>query len=141
MRVLRERFADLAALPLCTGAAQDDRPELRRHLDAVPAEWSFDLLARCRYLVGMRLHSLIFACQAGVPFVAIAYQPKCVEFCRELGLGQLAISPYGLRGVGEALSTIVREYGNVRARLLEYRAAARGRALEAVAAVVACARS
>ena len=46
------------------------------------------LLARCEMVVGMRLHSLIFAVGAGVPCVPIAYDPKVSSFARDAGLGE-----------------------------------------------------
>jgi polysaccharide pyruvyl transferase CsaB len=43
------------------------------------------LVARCVMIVGMRLHSLVFAAGAGVPFVSIAYDPKVASFASEAG--------------------------------------------------------
>ena len=44
------------------------------------------LVARCGMIVGMRLHSLIFAAGAGVPFVPIVYDPKVASFASEVGV-------------------------------------------------------
>jgi len=41
--------------------------------------------------VGTRMHSNIYALSAGVPSLAIAYQPKTHEIMRELGLGDLVL--------------------------------------------------
>ena len=50
------------------------------------------LVARCRALVGMRLHSLIFAAARGVPFVAVDYDPKIPAFCRSFGVSALPVT-------------------------------------------------
>lgn len=44
------------------------------------------LLSNFDLLVGMRLHSLIFAANRGVPFAGIAYDPKIVAFLKSFGL-------------------------------------------------------
>ena len=44
------------------------------------------LIARCELMVGMRLHSLIFAVDAGVWCVPIVYDPKVSSFAIEAGL-------------------------------------------------------
>ena len=49
------------------------------------------LLARCDAVVGMRLHALIFALGAGVPAVALSYDPKVDATMSSLGLEQETI--------------------------------------------------
>jgi len=49
------------------------------------------LISRCHMLVGMRLHSLIFAASAGVPAMALAYDPKVHNFMKLLGLSEYAL--------------------------------------------------
>jgi len=40
-------------------------------------------------LVGVRLHALINAAAAGVPFVGLSYDPKVEGFCRRVGIGRV----------------------------------------------------
>jgi len=42
-------------------------------------------VARCDALIGMRLHSLIYAATAGVQPIAISYDPKIDQFMKRLG--------------------------------------------------------
>ena len=42
-------------------------------------------VAACDVLLGMRLHSLIYAATAGVPPIAISYDPKIDQFMKRLG--------------------------------------------------------
>ncbi len=43
------------------------------------------ILAGCDIVLGMRLHSIIFAAVAGVPVVGLSYDPKVVNAMRQLG--------------------------------------------------------
>lgn len=48
-------------------------------LDAIAAA-----IARARVVVGVRLHALILAARFGVPFLALAYDPKVEALCHDL---------------------------------------------------------
>ena len=50
------------------------------------------LIAGCNALIGMRLHSLVFAAAAGVPTVALAYDPKVTQAMRRIGRGDYVAS-------------------------------------------------
>ena len=43
------------------------------------------IMARCSLVVGMRLHSLMFAAGEGVPFVSLVYDPKVSSFAEAVG--------------------------------------------------------
>jgi ABC-type polysaccharide/polyol phosphate transport system ATPase subunit/polysaccharide pyruvyl transferase WcaK-like protein len=57
--------------------------------------FAMELYRNLGILVGMRLHSLVFAVQNGIPVVGIAYVPKVRRFLEEVGLGEFCL------GVGE----------------------------------------
>jgi polysaccharide pyruvyl transferase CsaB len=49
------------------------------------------ILAQCNLVFGMRLHSIIFAANAGVPVIALSYDPKVRNVMRQLGCEKYAI--------------------------------------------------
>jgi len=51
------------------------------------------LIGKCDMMVGMRLHSLIFAANTSVPFIGVSYDPKIDEFLREFGLKPAVHTP------------------------------------------------
>jgi polysaccharide pyruvyl transferase CsaB len=73
-----------------------------------PRDWP-RVFAGLDGLVGMRLHALIFAALAGVPFVAISYDPKVDHFVQSLGAGPAlpldAVTPEGLADAVEVAWT------------------------------------
>jgi polysaccharide pyruvyl transferase CsaB len=68
---------------------QKDRVAVVEH-DLSPAE-IVDRIASCELLIGMRLHSLIFAMLAGVPALALSYDAKVDHVMDRTGLQQFAI--------------------------------------------------
>ena len=120
----RERQARILLIPFHAGHDDPSLARLRDRLLAAgldsdgvrllppgcsPGEIA-GLIGRCDLLVGLRLHSILFAVLAGTPAVALAYDPKVrhlirltghEELCRDLtslaGLRQLLEETWGRR--------------------------------------------
>lgn len=54
--------------------------------EKLSAEDVYKLIAEMDLLIGVRLHSLIFAASAGIPFISISYDPKIDYFMENLGM-------------------------------------------------------
>ncbi len=48
-------------------------------------------VGRCKYFIGMKLHSIVFAYLNNVPVLTIAYHPKCSSFAEYVGYEPTAI--------------------------------------------------
>jgi polysaccharide pyruvyl transferase CsaB len=79
----------LAALDLFSLMQNRDRVSLIP--ESYPPVVIRGLISHCHLIIGMRLHSLIFAANTGVPAVALVYDPKVGNFMRSLGLSDYAV--------------------------------------------------
>lgn len=61
-----------------------------------PAEL-MGVISRCGFLLASRLHSTILAAAAGVPFAAVAYDPKLLGIAESLHMSRYAHDMIGLR--------------------------------------------
>ncbi len=50
------------------------------------------LISKLSFLIGIRLHSLVFAAQAGIPFAGISYDPKVKAFLETFGQKPLSLT-------------------------------------------------
>lgn len=84
--------------------------------DLSPADW-LALFRRLDLVLTMRLHGLIFAACAGVPFVAVGSDPKLAAHVAELGLPR---APFLIErpGLGEALEAVWAERQRWRAAIV-----------------------
>jgi hypothetical protein len=121
--IIKKRFSNFVPLPLYfEKGKQGDHDLLGSFFDKVDGTISLpDAYEPCRYLVGMRLHSLMFACQMGIPFVSLSYQPKNERFCRALGLEDLSIDLFDIAQLDAAISIMKDSYSQVREKLLFFR--------------------
>jgi len=66
-----------------------------------------DLVGRFEFVVGMRLHFLIFAALRGTPFTALPYASKVMGLLDDLGM---ETPPLGSIGIGQLLAQIDRSW-------------------------------
>lgn len=59
--------------------------------DDAPPQRVFRLIAAADLVLATRFHSAIFACLAGIPFVALGYQPKTAGIMAMLALEEFAV--------------------------------------------------
>ena len=78
-----KQASDYVAAKLAAAGVPAARVEL--HPGAAHPRDMLRAVAGCDALVGMRLHSLIYAATAGVPPIAVSYDPKIDQFMRRLG--------------------------------------------------------
>jgi polysaccharide pyruvyl transferase CsaB len=87
-----------------------------------------DLMGRFEFVVGMRLHFLIFAALRGTPFAALPYASKVAGLLDDLGMESPAL---GSIGIGQLLARIDRSWdtrAEIRAKIHQRVPALRARA-------------
>lgn len=92
-----KEFADAILVPFQKGADEQYNKKLTNTAKSLPfqedREGMEKLYLESRMLVGMRLHSVLFAIRMGLPFVAISYSPKVKNILDSLGLSKLYVNP------------------------------------------------
>ena len=119
-------FAIVRPLPLYfEEGTVNDVEELKKFFSKI--NWNDDpiaLLSTSRYFLSMRLHGLIFACQMGIPFLSLDYQPKNKVFCEEMGLSELGVNIYDPDKIPEKIDYLKAHYGQIKEKLLAVRESA-----------------
>jgi polysaccharide pyruvyl transferase CsaB len=72
------------------------------------------VIGRCDLLVGLRLHSILFALLSGTPAVALAYDPKVRSLACLAGHEELCLELSDLSGLGDALAGAWARRGELR---------------------------
>jgi polysaccharide pyruvyl transferase WcaK-like protein len=118
---LRPHFKKLHPFPLYFGSYdKTDVSVLKKYFPKVPKKFSFNPLSQSRYLIGMRLHSLIFATQMGIPFISLSYEPKNVNYCQGLAHPELSLPLLEYRQIHEKIDYLRSHYTGIRHDLLRY---------------------
>jgi colanic acid/amylovoran biosynthesis protein len=143
-----ERRARILFVPQVTYAAggDDDREVARRIAASIGDSESVTLreeeglapevaalVRSIDFLVATRMHSAVFALAAGIPVLAVAYQPKTMELMQELGLGEWVVPIAELDAVHlrEQFDRLVDRREQVRSALAERLPILRGMAASA----------
>ncbi len=116
-RLARAVEADLVGLPFSHAGRSDDRDTLRRIAEKANVDLpiredlsepsrSIEAVRACSLLVTMRLHGAIFGVMAGVPTLALPYDPKVTAFAEESGLPSLGLDTVDADAVVSSLTTL-----------------------------------
>ncbi len=125
----------LRAIPLSSYPAFGEA-EILPALDAgCAAHFSEGLYQGLDVMVGTAYHSVLFAVQAAVPVVAIAYAPKVRRFMEDAGLGNYVLGPGEHARLPDLVARALGEGQDLREKLLVARAELVRRAGEAAGAM------
>ncbi|HEY8498546.1 MAG TPA: WecB/TagA/CpsF family glycosyltransferase [Limnochordales bacterium] len=135
LQACRELARGLAEAPHVGPTA----PAQARAAPADPVE-AVRELAGFDVVVAVRLHGLILAGAAGVPFVGVAYDPKVAALLSELAWPVPPVPPGEAGDAGawrERLQAVASQHAALRARLAEVRRAMAGQAASALEGLLA----
>ncbi|WP_380083120.1 polysaccharide pyruvyl transferase family protein [Deinococcus lacus] len=92
LRAEGRRVLALALMPAQDGAAAEalGADEV---LQSADPQQLLDAIAASDFVVGVRLHALILAAAAGVPFAGLSYDPKVSGFCTDCRAPALGVEP------------------------------------------------
>jgi len=122
IKIIKNSFDELLPLPLYSGRKRKtDSGVLGRYFQEVNDSFMPAAYQNCRYIVGMRLHSTIFACQMGIPFISLSYQPKNDEFCRSIGMDRFSVDIFGLNVLKDRIIEMKERAVEIREHLIETR--------------------
>jgi len=122
LEITEKKFTELIPIPLYTipKKRKSDISVLGNFFKNVPDFFEPDSYRTCRHFIGMRLHSIIFASQMGIPFLSLSYQPKNIEFCKSAGLINLSIDIYNLTDLDEKIDFLKANYHTIRNQLISH---------------------
>ena len=92
---------------------------LGQYFENVPKAFDIGWYGQIRYLVAMRFHAIVFSVQCGIPFINLSYQPKCTNFCRDIGMGEYCLDIYSdYDTILDRLSDLLNNFETVRRNLI-----------------------
>lgn len=90
------------------------------------------LISGLDFIIGMRLHALIFAAVSGLPFAGIAYDPKVESFLKQFGLKPLPVKDGDIKAELDGLLQNKQLQQRIREKVCELEAKAEENAFMAV---------
>lgn len=82
-------------------------------------EFDISILSSSNYLIGMRLHSLIFATQLGIPFIALNYANKVEQFAKTVDMEDYVVQLENYKDVKKNILKLEANLNELTASLIE----------------------
>ena len=118
--VNKQSASKIMPFPLHISEKNGDNELMQTYFDAnKDIEFNIDDLKQSEYLIGMRLHSLIFATQLGIPFVAISYASKIDNYLEEIGLSNFVVNVNGYKALPNKIKQLKDQKESISKQLLK----------------------
>lgn len=122
--VKKETSLSIKPFPLHINDKNGDNLLMQTHFGANKnVSFNINDLKQSEYLIGMRLHSLIFATQLGVPFIAVSYASKINNYLEDIDLSDYLVSVGNYNQLPKKIKQLKKEKESISKRLLNTSAA------------------
>lgn len=111
---------DKETIPFSFLSGLEDTDAMRNIHGKRNVEFSLSHYSRVEVMIGMRLHSLIFAAQNKIPIIGISYAPKVRRFFEELGLEEFCLEPTEYGRLRQVYEDVLARYDEISAKLSDY---------------------
>lgn len=107
-------------VPLSFMENLDDREALVGIQGIKKSDFNIKLYEDINIMIGMRLHSLIFAVQNSIPAIGIAYTPKVERFFSELDLNEFCLNVSEFPRLNETFQEVSVKHKEISKKLQQY---------------------
>lgn len=135
VEVLHRLPVELRGIPFSTFRVWHETKILERLDKACATAFDLELYQGLDLMVGTAFHSVVFAIQAGVPVIAIAYAPKVRRLMTDIRLQDYLLEPDEWIKLPELVERVLNERGQLVSYLREITIALTKRAWQAMAGV------
>lgn len=115
-KYIRE-MRDISPFPLRFGEKHDSGIFKTLEFENVPSDFTINPLYECEYLIGTRFHSIVFALQVGIPFIAIRYDDKVRRVLEDNDLLDLSVGAFDINALPEKLEYLKSNTPEISARI------------------------
>jgi polysaccharide pyruvyl transferase WcaK-like protein len=107
-------------VPLSFMENLDDREALAGLRGIKESDFNIKLYEDINIMIGMRLHSLIFAAQNSIPSIGIAYTPKVERFFSDLNLNEFCLNVSEYSRLSETFQEVSIRHKEISKKLQQY---------------------
>ena len=107
-------------VPLSFKENLDDREALGGIQGIKNSDFNINLYEDINIMIGMRLHSLIFAVQNSIPVIGIAYTPKIERFFSELNLKEFCFKLDEYNRLNDTFQEVSKRHKEISKKLQQY---------------------
>lgn len=112
---------DVVPFPLRFGEKHDSGIFQTLGFENTPHDFTINPLYDCNYLIGTRFHSIVFALQVGIPFIAILYDDKVRRVLADNDLLDLSIGAFDLEALAAKIDYLQSNTPKILARIQNVR--------------------